>query len=143
MRPDAGQGRVTVVGGARGAIRRRPALCVALLAVSGVLTLLAPAAHAATDPTCTGREVRTVPFSTGAVHVYKRGAYVCALTVTKAPGAARVMSVGVQARGSRPVVDRGTYRYHAGPVTVHAGHRCVRVTGTVGRGAVASGWFLC
>jgi hypothetical protein len=53
------------------------------------------------------------------------------------------MSVSVQARGNRPVVDRGRYTRRAGPVTVHAGHRCVRVKGAVGGGSVSSGWILC
>ena len=42
------------------------------------------------------------------------------------------MSVSVQARGGRPVVDSGRFTHHAGPVTVHAGHRCVRFKGAVG-----------
>ncbi|WP_330457963.1 hypothetical protein OIB37_14290 [Streptomyces sp. NBC_00820] len=132
------------MGGVSGAVRRRLSLGAVLLAASAVFALVSPgAAQAATDSSCAGREVRTLPFRTGVVHVYKRAGYVCALTVTKAPGTQRVMSVSVQARGSRPVVDRGRYRYHAGPVTVHAGHRCVRVAGAVGDGKVSSGWFLC
>ncbi len=53
------------------------------------------------------------------------------------------MSVSVQARGNRPVVDKGRYKHHAGPVTVHAGHRCVWIKGSVGRYSVSSGWILC
>ncbi|GAA2940514.1 hypothetical protein GCM10011428_68980 [Streptomyces violaceus] len=55
------------------------------------------------------------------MYVYKRGGYVCAVTVTKKPGVRKKMSVSVQARGNRPVVDEGRYAYLAGPVTVHAG----------------------
>ncbi|MDO0927612.1 hypothetical protein QQY24_20155 [Streptomyces sp. TG1A-8] len=125
-----------------GAMRRRLALGAALLAASGALALAVPAdAEAATA--CAGREVRSLPFATGTVHLYKRDGYVCAVTVARTPGARRPMSVSVQARGNRPVVDRGTYQYRAGPVTVHAGHRCVRVGGSVGRGSVSSGWILC
>lgn len=85
----------------------------------------------------------TLPFSTGTVHVFRRGDYVCAYTAPKTPGAKRTMSVSVQARGNRPVVDKGRYTRRAGPVTVHAGHRCVRVKGAVGAGSVSSGWILC
>jgi hypothetical protein len=87
--------------------------------------------------------VRTLPFSTGTVLVYKRGGYVCAVTRPKKPGAPRKMSVSVQARGNRPVVDEGKYAHHAGPVTVHAGRRCVWLKGQVGRGKFSSGWILC
>ncbi|GGX09570.1 hypothetical protein GCM10010297_33880 [Streptomyces malachitofuscus] len=125
-----------------GAIRRRIALGLAVLTASGLLAVAVPAeAQAAAH--CPGRKVRTLPFSTGSVVVYKRGGYVCAVTVAKKPGAKRRMSVSVRARGGRPVVDEGRYKYHAGPVTVHAGRRCVWVKGKVGGKSVSSGWILC
>ncbi|MFE3168136.1 hypothetical protein [Streptomyces sp. NPDC059224] len=127
-----------------GAIRRRLALGAAVLAASGVLALAAPAqAQAVAAADCAGRQVRTLSFATGTVHVYRQGGYVCAITLPRTSGGKRVMSVSVQARGNRPVVDKGKYRYHAGPVTVHAGHRCVWVRGAVGRSSVSSGWILC
>ncbi|MER5791834.1 hypothetical protein [Streptomyces sp. NPDC001980] len=127
-----------------GAIRRRLALGVAVLAASGALALVAPAeAQAVTAANCAGREVRTLPFATGTVHVYRQGGYVCAITLPKESGGRRMMSVSVQARGNRPVVDKGKYSHRAGPVTVHAGHRCVWVRGAVGRSSVSSGWILC
>jgi len=127
-----------------GAIRRWLALGAATLAASGALALVAPAeAQAATAGSCAGREVRTLPFATGTVHIYRQGGYVCAITLPTNPGARRTMSVSVQARGNRPVVDKGQYRHRAGPVTVHAGHRCVWVKGSVGRSSVSSGWILC
>jgi len=127
-----------------GAIRRRLALGVAVLAASGALALVAPAqAQAVAAAGCAGREVRTLPFATGTVHIYRQGGYVCAVTLPKSTGSKRVMSVSVQARGNRPVVDKGKYRHRAGPVTVHAGHRCVWVKGAVGRSSVSSGWILC
>ncbi|GHI07535.1 hypothetical protein AQI88_24830 [Streptomyces cellostaticus] len=127
-----------------GAIRRRLALGAAVLAASAGLALAVPgSAQAATAGSCAGRQVRTLPFSTGIVHVYKRDGYVCAVTVARNPGAKRVMSLSVQARGNRPVVDKGTFRQLAGPVTVHAGNRCVWVKGSVGRDSVSSGWILC
>jgi hypothetical protein len=125
-----------------GAIRRRLALGMAVLTASGLLAIAAPGdAQAATS--CSGRKVRTLPFATGAVHVFKRRGYVCAVTLPKRPGTKRYMSVSVQARGNRPVVDDGLFSHRAGPVTVHAGHRCVWVKGRVGRGSVSSGWILC
>jgi hypothetical protein len=128
-----------------GGIRRRLALGAAVLAAAGMLGLVTSGtAEAGTARGCAGREVRTLPFSTGVTHVYKRDGYVCALTVARHPGPTQTMSVSVQARGSRPVVDKGSYRHHAGPVTVHAGHRCVWIKGSVGsNGSVSSGWILC
>ncbi|AMW10620.1 hypothetical protein A4E84_14570 [Streptomyces qaidamensis] len=126
-----------------GAIRRRFALGLAVLTASGLLAVAAPGEAQAASAHCPGRKVRTLPFSTGTVLVYKRGGYVCAVTLTKRPGVKRKMSVSVQARGNRPVVDAGKYAYHAGPVTVHAGRRCVWLKGQVGRGKFSSGWILC
>ncbi|MFF9491646.1 hypothetical protein [Streptomyces flaveolus] len=124
-------------------IRRWLAAGAAVLTTAGLLAVAAPhEAQAATAP-CGGRKVRTLPFATGSVHVYKRGGYVCAVTVPRRTGTERQMSVSVQARGGRPVVDAGRFTYRAGPVTVHAGQRCVWVRGGVDRGAVSSGWILC
>ncbi|MFE2507737.1 hypothetical protein ACFXC9_04565 [Streptomyces naganishii] len=126
-----------------GAIRRRAGLGLAVLTGSGLLALAVPGTAQAADSTCSGREVKSLPFTTGTVHVYKRDGYVCALTTPDQPGRKQFMSVTVQARGNRPVTDKGRFTYHAGPVTVHAGHRCVRVSGAVGPGSVSSGWILC
>jgi hypothetical protein len=123
-----------------GALRRRVALGTAVLTTSGLLALAAPGTAQAAV-VCPGHEVETLPFSTGIVHVFRRGDYVCAYTVPKKAGARRTMSVSVQARGNRPVVDRGRYTRRAGPVTVHAGHRCVLEKGSVGGGSVSSGWM--
>ncbi|MBY8843724.1 hypothetical protein [Streptomyces sp. SP2-10] len=126
-----------------GAIRRRLALGAAVLAASGALALTATGTAQAASGSCAGHEVRTLPFRSGVTHVYKRGDYVCAVTVARNSGAAQSMSVSVQARGNRPVVDKGRYKYHAGPVTVNAGHRCVWIRGAVGHYTVSSGWILC
>ncbi|WP_434975228.1 hypothetical protein [Streptomyces bauhiniae] len=125
-------------------MRRWAALGAAALSLSGMFALAAPtAAEAATSSgRCAGRQVRTLPFLTGTVHLYRSNGFVCATTVAKRPGSG-VLLVSVQARGNRPVTDRGRYKHHAGPVTVHAGHRCVKVRGAAGRGTVASGWILC
>jgi hypothetical protein len=128
--------------GTDGAIRRRFALGLAVLTTAGLLAVTAPGdAQAATY--CSGRKVRTLSFSTGSVVLYKRNGYVCAVTLPEKPGTKRNMMVSVQARGGRPVVDEGSFAYHAGPVTVHAGQRCVRVRGRVAGGSVGSGWILC
>ncbi|MFF4348739.1 hypothetical protein [Streptomyces sp. NPDC001530] len=126
-----------------GAIRRRLALGVAVLTASGLFALASPGSAQAATSYCSGRKVRTLPFSTGYVQVYKRNGYVCAVTFPKTQGGRRSMSVSVQARGSRPVVDSGRFAHHAGPVTVHAGHRCVRIKGSVSSGSVSTGWILC
>ncbi|MEV5879708.1 hypothetical protein AB0L75_36955 [Streptomyces sp. NPDC052101] len=128
-----------------GGIRRRLALGGVVLAAAGMFGLATTGtAQADTGGTCAGREVRTLPFSSGVTHIYKQDGYVCAVTVARRTGAAQTMSVSVQARGGRPVVDKGSYRDHAGPITVHAGRRCVWVRGSVGsQGSVSSGWILC
>lgn len=126
----------------RGAIRRWLALGLAVLTASGLLVVAAPGdAQAAGN--CAGRKVRSLPFSTGTVVVHKRGGYLCAVTLAEKPGTRRTMSVSIRARGGRPVVDEGRYTRYAGPVTVHAGRRCVWVKGRVGGGSVSSGWILC
>ena len=131
-------------GMSEGGIRRRLALAAAVLISSGFLTLAGPASGTAQAAAlCPGHKARTLPFSTGKTVVYRSGSYICAVTLTKRDGVRQKMSVSVQARGSRPVKDSGRYTHHAGPVTVHAGHRCVWVRGTVGGASVSSGWILC
>ncbi|WP_445524453.1 hypothetical protein [Streptomyces cyslabdanicus] len=115
---------------------------VAVLTGAVLLAFAAPATARAAVA-CAGREVRKLSFATGIVHVHKRDGYVCALTTARNPGPKRSMSVTVQARGNRPVTDKGRYSQQAGPVTVHAGHRCVRVSGSVGSKSVHTSWILC
>ncbi|CAM5640320.1 Secreted protein OS=Streptomyces tendae OX=1932 GN=GUR47_08645 PE=4 SV=1 [Streptomyces tendae] len=130
------------MGRAGAATRRRLALGTAVLSVTALLAVAMPQeAQAAAG--CAGRKVRTLHFATGSVLVHKRGGYVCAVTVPGKPGTKRQMSVSVRARGGRAVVDAGRFAYRAGPVTVHAGKRCVWVTGKVAGGSVSSGWILC
>ncbi|MFH8236717.1 hypothetical protein ACSLFT_04715 [Streptomyces sp. G6] len=123
-------------------IRRRLALGTAVLTAAGLLAVAVPQQAQAAAP-CPGRKVRTLPFATGSVLVYERSGYVCAVTVPKKSGTKRQMSVSVQARGGRPVVDSGRFAHRAGPVTVHVGNRCVWVRGTVSGRSVSSGWILC
>ncbi|MDT9701360.1 hypothetical protein [Streptomyces sp. P17] len=126
-----------------GAIRRRLGVGLAVLTASGLLAVAAPGEAQAAGMSCPGRKVRTVPFSTGSVQVYRSGGTVCAFTVAKNPGPRRTMAVSVQARGHRPVPYQGKHRRKTLTVSVYAGHRCVKVTGRVGGGSVASGWILC
>ncbi|MER5950546.1 hypothetical protein ABT127_31355 [Streptomyces sp. NPDC001904] len=117
---------------------------LAALLGSGLLVVGGPAvgsAHAAV--LCSGHKVRTLSFATGRTVVYKNNGYVCAVTYPERGGTRQYMSVGVQARGNRAVVDAGRFTQRAGPVIVHAGHRCVRVTGKVGSRSVSTGWILC
>lgn len=90
---------------------------------------------------CPGRVVKTLPFAGGQVRVYRSHPFVCAVTLAKNPGKQRRMTVSLQARGSRPTRDSGYYVHHAGPVRVAAGHRCVRVSGSVGGSSAHSGWI--
>ncbi|MCT9005133.1 hypothetical protein ACWGKW_08200 [Streptomyces sp. NPDC054766] len=126
-----------------GAIRRRLALGLAVLTAAGLLAFMSPGSAQAAPSSCSGRKVRTLPFTTGSVQVYKHSGYVCAVTFPEGRGSRKRMSVSVQARGGRPVVDSGRFAHHAGPVTLYAGHRCVRIKGSVGSGSVSSGWILC
>ena len=128
----------------KGAIRRRLALGMAVLTASGLMSLAGPGTgDAQAAALCSGRKVRTLLFSTGSVQIYKKRGYVCVVSMPKKPGARRSMSVSVRARGNRPALDKGRFRRHAGPVTVHAGRRCVWVKGSVGSGSTSSGWILC
>lgn len=124
-------------------MRRRLALGMAVLTTSGLLALAAPGDAQAAASSCAGRKVRSFPFSTGSVEVYKRRGYVCAVTLPKKPGKRRYMMVSVQAYRLKPVVDEGQFTRRAGPRTVHVGNRCVRVKGAVGGGSYDSGWILC
>ncbi|MEU4794322.1 hypothetical protein [Streptomyces sp. NPDC023327] len=133
-------------GGGRGRIRQRLTLGAAGLVAALLLALAGPGAgvaQAAAAGPCAGHKVRTLSFHTGRVDVFKTRGFVCAITTAKRPGARKAMSVSVQARGSRAARDKGRYTRRAGPVVVHAGHRCVRVSGKVGGHGVSTGWILC
>ncbi|MEU8518021.1 hypothetical protein [Streptomyces sp. NBC_01216] len=111
---------------------------------AGALLLGGPGvASADAASVCSGRPAKTVRFATGELRLYRTRQYVCALTVAKNPGARRAMSVSLQPRGGRPVVDGGRFTRQAGPVTVHALHRCVRASGSIAGHRVATGWILC
>ncbi|MFJ9181296.1 hypothetical protein [Streptomyces sp. NPDC102360] len=119
-----------------------PALSV--LVAAALLVLAGPTVTGVQAASlCGGHKARTLRFETGRTVLYKSSGYVCAVTYAKHTGARQTMSVSVQARGNRAVVDKGRYTRHAGPITVHAGHRCVRVKGSVGTKSVRSGWILC
>ncbi|WP_328771415.1 hypothetical protein [Streptomyces sp. NBC_00286] len=126
----------------KSAIRRHMALAVAVLTAAGLLSLAGPGtATAEAASLCSGRKIRTLPFSTGSLQIYKKDGYVCALTLRKREGARTYMSVSVRAWRARPAVNKGLFRHHAGPVTAHVGHRRVLVKGTVGSASVSSGWI--
>jgi hypothetical protein len=123
-----------------GAIRRRLGAVLCLLTASGLLALAAPGVAQAADPwSCSGRKIRTFSFSTGSVKLYKSGNYLCAITVPNSGGGRRPMMVSLQARGFEPVVDKGLFAQHAGPVRSYVGHRKVWIKGSVGRGSYDSG----
>ena len=64
---------------------------MAVLTGAGLLALAAPADAEAAPSNCAGRKVRTLTFSTGAVHLYKGSGYVCAITLPDHPGTRRPM----------------------------------------------------
>jgi hypothetical protein len=75
--------------------------------------------------------------------VYRSGQYACAVVLAKKPGAKRPMSVLLQARGARAVVDSGRFTRLAGPVKVRNAKKCVRAVGTISGKSGATGWILC
>ncbi|MEV5613821.1 hypothetical protein [Streptomyces sp. NPDC052225] len=121
--------------------RRVLALALSALVGAGLLVVGGPGAGGAQAASlCGGHKVRTLTFATGRTVVYKKRDYICAVTYAERTGRRQTMAVSVQARGSRAVVDEGRYTHHAGPVTVHTGHRWVRVKGRVGGASRSSGW---
>ncbi|WP_443055775.1 hypothetical protein [Streptomyces sp. NBC_00690] len=127
-------------------------LAFSAFSVGGQRAQAAPMSSPALAPTgevvarasgCSGRPARTVRFSTGELRVYRSHRYACAITIAKRPGVRRAMSVSLQPRGGRAVVDEGRYTRKAGPVTVHALNRCVRATGTIAGVERSTGWILC
>ncbi|MEU6706833.1 hypothetical protein [Streptomyces wuyuanensis] len=115
-----------------------------VLTVVGAVSVTGPAVQGAEAASvCSGRPAKAVGFSTGELRIYKKRQYVCALTVAKRPGAVRAMSVSLQPRGGRAAVDKGRFTRQAGPVTVHALNRCVRVSGAVAGKRASTGWILC
>ncbi|WP_432073681.1 hypothetical protein [Streptomyces wuyuanensis] len=115
-----------------------------VLTVVGAVSVTGPAVQRAEAVSvCFGRPAKSVGFSTGELRIYKKRQYVCALTVAKRPGAVRAMSVSLQPRGGRAAVDTGRFTRQAGPVTVHALNRCVRVSGSVAGKRASTGWILC
>ncbi|MFM9370258.1 hypothetical protein [Streptomyces sp. Da 82-17] len=117
--------------------------CVTLTAAV-LFALAGPGvAQAAAVGPCHGHKIKTFRFSTGKVTVFKGSGFVCAVTYAEKPGRARKMSVTLQARGHRAVTNSGTFREYAGPLSVRAAHRCVRVSGTVGGGSLKPRWIQC
>lgn len=127
-----------------GGFHRRAGWGLAVFLATGSLIVLGPGTGSAdAAAACGGRQVKTVPFATGELRVYKTHGYACAVTVAKSPGARRQMAVTLQARGGVPVSDSGQFTQQAGPVTVHAINRCVRAAGSVAGSGASTGWILC
>ncbi|MFE5945166.1 hypothetical protein [Streptomyces sp. NPDC056480] len=132
--------------------RRGPRLLARVLApllaaLALVLTPapLVPGAAAGTAEAvsvCQGRPARTIAFATGELRLYRTRHYACAVTVANG-GGRRPMAVSLQPRGGRPAVRAGRFDRQAGPVTVHALNRCVRVSGSVAGRGTSTGWILC
>lgn len=118
-------------------------LVLALTTTLGLLLGGVGATGATAASVCAGRPAKTLKFKTGELRIYKTRSYACALAVAAKPGTRRKMSVQIQPRGGRPVVDKGSFTQQAGPVTVHALNRCVRVSGTISGKSRTTGWILC
>ncbi|MGC4946374.1 hypothetical protein ACLQ2N_09250 [Streptomyces sp. DT224] len=132
-------------GHARGVRRglRRHTVVLALATAFALVTGGAVAGSADAASVCAGRPKKTVKFATGELRVYTSRAYACVTAVAARPGKRRPMSVTIQPRGGLPVTDSGRYTRRAGPVTVHALNRCVRVSGSVGGKGARTSWILC
>ncbi len=118
-------------------------LALALTTALGLVVGGVEAGSADAASVCAGRPAKTVKFATGELRVYRTRSYACATAVAAKPGSRRRMSVQIQPRGGRPVADSGSFTRQAGPVTVHALNRCVRVSGTIAGKTVSTGWILC
>ncbi|WNI31809.1 hypothetical protein [Streptomyces sp. ITFR-6] len=118
-------------------------LALALTTALGLVVGGVEAGSADAASVCAGRPAKTLKFGTGELRVYRTRSYACALAVAVKPGARRKMSVQIQPRGGRPVVDKGNFTQQAGPVTVHALNRCVRASGTVSGKTGTTDWILC
>lgn len=118
-------------------------LALALATALGLVVGGVEASSADAASVCAGRPAKTVRFATGELRVYRTRAYACATAVATKPGKRRRMSVQIQPRGGRPVVDSGSFTQLAGPVTVHALNRCVRASGTVSGKTGTTSWILC
>ncbi|MFJ6460070.1 hypothetical protein ACIQM0_03240 [Streptomyces sp. NPDC091387] len=136
-------GRAEVPDGRAGRGSSPRLLVLALTTVLGLLLGGVGATGATAASVCAGRPAKTLTFGTGELRVYRTRSYACALAVAAKPGARRRMSVQIQPRGGRPVVDSGNFTRQAGPVTVHALNRCVRVSGTISGRTGSTGWILC
>ncbi|MFE5509383.1 hypothetical protein ACFQ67_18270 [Streptomyces sp. NPDC056488] len=128
--------------------RRTPArVLVPLLTALALLLLPFPAGPGAGTAdavsVCQGRPTRTIAFPTGELRLYRTRQYVCALTVARASGPRRPMSVSIQPRGGRPAVRSGRFDRQTGTLTVHALNRCVRAAGSVAGRGTSTGWILC
>ncbi|MFC8535327.1 hypothetical protein ACFUJY_15380 [Streptomyces sp. NPDC057249] len=128
--------------GARRGLRRH-AVLLALATSLALVTGGAVAGSADAASVCAGRPKKTVTFATGEIRVYKSRAYACVTAVASRPGKRRPMAVTIQPRGGLPVTDSGRYTQRAGPVTVHALNRCVRVSGKIAGKGTGTGWILC
>lgn len=123
------------------ALARLVALSLATALALVLVGTVTSRAEAATS--CAGRLVKTVPFKTGELRVFKSRAYACAVAIARKPGPKRAMSVTIQPRGGGPVADSGSYTRQAGPVTVHALNRCVRASAAIAGQSGSTGWILC
>lgn len=118
-------------------------LALALATALGLVVGGVEASSAGAASVCAGRPAKTLRFATGELRVYRTRAYACATAVATEAGKRRRMSVQIQPRGGRPVVDSGSFTHRAGPVTVHALNRCVRASGTVSGKTGTTSWILC
>ncbi|MFE9854546.1 hypothetical protein [Streptomyces sp. NPDC005780] len=130
-------------GGRRGRGGAFRLLALALTTALGLVVGGVEASSADAASVCAGRPAKTVRFATGELRVYRTRSYACAVAVAAKPGKRRPMSVQIQPRGGRPVIDSGSFTQRAGPVTVHALNRCVRASGTIAGKTGTTGWILC
>ncbi|MGW0933369.1 hypothetical protein [Streptomyces sp. NPDC002666] len=130
-------------GGRRGRGAPGRTLALVLTTALGLVVGGVEASSADAASVCAGRPAKTVKFSTGELRVYRTRSYACAVAVAAKPGKRRTMSVQIQPRGGRPVIDSGSFTQRAGPVTVHALNRCVRASGTIAGKTGTTGWILC
>ncbi|MFG2077414.1 serine/threonine protein kinase [Nonomuraea maritima] len=68
----------------------------------------------------------------------------CAVTMKTADiGVRTSVSVKLEVQGGGTLTDSGSFDYYAGPVTLPARGKCVRVSGSTGSGSTSTSWGNC
>ncbi|MEU6072856.1 hypothetical protein [Micromonospora sp. NPDC047074] len=95
--------------------------------------LLVGTASPAAAATCSGGLLGNWQIRGGYISVYYNSStgYNCAMTHTNNPGVSQYIYVSIGS-GNQSDVDKGNFKYYAGPVSVYGRGRCINFAGQVG-----------